>query len=61
MKRRAENIYRVIQSRLINDEQGQDLVEYGMLAALIAVVAILAVGTLGTKTTGIWTNIVNNV
>lgn len=33
--------------RLVRGERGQDLVEYGMLAALITVVAIAAVTTLG--------------
>ena len=32
---------------LVADETGQDLMEYGMLAALIAVVAMVAVKALG--------------
>jgi Flp pilus assembly pilin Flp len=40
-------------SRLVLDEAGQDLIEYAMLAGLIAVVAIAAVTSLG--------NVVNNV
>jgi pilus assembly protein Flp/PilA len=34
--------------RLVVDDDGQDLLEYGLLAALIAVVAVAAVSTLGT-------------
>jgi Flp pilus assembly pilin Flp len=30
-----------------DDDQGQDLLEYGLLAALIAIVALAAVGTVG--------------
>ena len=33
--------------RLLRIEEGQDLLEYGLLAALIAVVAVSAVGMLG--------------
>jgi Flp pilus assembly pilin Flp len=33
--------------RLVVEDEGQDLVEYGLLAALIAVVAAGAVGTVG--------------
>jgi Flp pilus assembly pilin Flp len=32
---------------LVSDETGQDLMEYGLLAALIAVVAMVSVGALG--------------
>lgn len=46
---------------LLHDEQGQDLLEYGMLAALIAVVAVAAVGTLGNKIhTVLWQYIVSS-
>jgi Flp pilus assembly pilin Flp len=33
--------------RLLSHESGQDLMEYGLLAALIAVVAMVSVGALG--------------
>ena len=49
MNRPAEEFYRTVKSRLLRDELGQDLVEYGLLAALIAVVATAVVGTLGNK------------
>jgi pilus assembly protein Flp/PilA len=42
-------------------EDGQDLLEYGLLAALIAVIAIGAVTTVGnTINTVFWTSIANN-
>ena len=42
-------------------EDGQDLLEYGLLAALIAVFALGAVATLGnTISTVFWTVIANN-
>jgi len=33
--------------RLINETEGQDLIEYALLAALIAIAAIIAMGNLG--------------
>lgn len=35
--------------RLVNDTEGQDLIEYALLAALIAIAAIVAMGALGTQ------------
>ncbi len=36
-------------NKLINDEQGATAIEYGLIAALIAVAAITAMGTLGNQ------------
>jgi Flp pilus assembly pilin Flp len=47
--------------RFVHAEHGQDLIEYGMLAALIAVVAVTAVTTLGYQIrTVLWETIVTN-
>ena len=47
--------------RLAGAEEGQDLVEYGILAALIAVVVMAGVATLGqTINTVLWQTIVQN-
>lgn len=35
--------------RLVNDDSGQDLIEYALIAALIAVSAIVAMRGLGNK------------
>ena len=43
--------------RRLAEERGQDLAEYGMLAALIAVVAIVAVALLGNTLAALWGNI----
>ncbi len=37
-------------NNLLKDEEGQGMVEYGIIVALIAVVCIVAVKGLGTKT-----------
>jgi pilus assembly protein Flp/PilA len=47
--------------RIRREDEGQDLLEYGLLTALIAVIAIGAVTTLGnTINTVFWTAIANN-
>jgi pilus assembly protein Flp/PilA len=38
--------------RFVNDESGVTAIEYGLIAALIAVVIITAVTTVGTKLSG---------
>jgi Flp pilus assembly pilin Flp len=45
----------------LRGEQGQDLIEYGMLAALIAIVAVTGITTLGAQIHNVlWQTIVNN-
>jgi pilus assembly protein Flp/PilA len=39
-------------SRFVRDESGATAIEYGLIAALIAVVIITAVTTVGTNLTG---------
>jgi pilus assembly protein Flp/PilA len=52
---------RIANLRLRRSEDGQDLLEYGLLAALIAIVALGAVRTLGnTINTVFWQTIANN-
>lgn len=53
----GRDFWNVLLSRDPRDEEGQDLAEYGMLAALIAVVAIVAVATLGSVLANLWSNI----
>jgi Flp pilus assembly pilin Flp len=42
---------------LVRDDRGQDLLEYGLLATLIALAAIAAVGLVGTTTNTLWSSI----
>ena len=44
-------------SRFMNDESGATAIEYGLIVALIAVVIITAVTALGTKLSGVFTDI----
>ncbi len=43
--------------KLAHDEQGATAIEYGLIAALIAVAAITAMTTLGTTLRGTFTNV----
>ena len=38
--------------RLVREEQGQDLIEYGLLIAIITAGAITAIGLIGPKVQG---------
>ena len=52
---------RIVNVRLRRCEEGQDLLEYGLLVALIALFAMGAVSTLGqTINTFFWQSIANN-
>lgn len=43
--------------RLKNNECGQDLIEYALLAAFISLVAIAAITNVGTALNGVWDNV----
>ncbi|MCX6544244.1 MAG: Flp family type IVb pilin [Acidobacteria bacterium] len=47
--------------RILRDERGQDLIEYGLLASLIAVVVSGAVQILGRGVSDLWTRIVTDL
>ncbi|SFS10030.1 Flp family type IVb pilin [Sphingomonas jatrophae] len=47
--------------KLIRDTRGATAIEYGLIAALIAVAAITAMSTLGKKLTNTFTNVSNNI
>jgi len=43
--------------RFVREEEGQDLVEYAMLLAFIALIAIVGVKTLGTTVNTFFSNV----
>ena len=47
--------------QLIRDSRGATAIEYGLIAALIAVAAIGAMSTLGTKVSNTFNNAGNNL
>ena len=48
-------------TRFVKDESGATAIEYGLIAALIAVVIIGAVTAVGTNLKGTFNNIASNV
>ncbi len=61
MQSAAATLRRFANARFRRSEDGQDLLEYGLLAALIAVFALGAVAALGnTISTVFWTAIANS-
>jgi Flp pilus assembly pilin Flp len=48
-------------NQLMREQRGQDLIEYGLLAALIAAVVVIAVGSVGTTLNDFfWVRIANS-
>ena len=59
VKERAD--MRTLMTRLLRDDEGQDLVEYAMLVALIALVAAVGVRSFGTALSGWFTGLAGSV
>ncbi len=48
--------------RMLREDRGQDLLEYGLLVVLITIAAMVVVGTLGNVVnTRLWLPIVQNI
>jgi pilus assembly protein Flp/PilA len=54
---RKENPMSKFVTRFLKDESGATAIEYGLIAALIAVVIVSAVGLVGTKLQGVFTQV----
>ena len=48
-------------ARLLRDDTGATAIEYGLIAALIAVAGVGAMTTLGTGLSGIFTTVANDL
>lgn len=48
-------------TRFVKDESGATAIEYGLIASLVAIAIIAAVTTLGSKLSGTFTNVANNL
>ncbi|MEG2280568.1 MAG: Flp family type IVb pilin [Comamonas sp.] len=48
-------------SNFLRDEEGATAIEYGLIAALIAVVAVVAMGNVGESLRGIFETIATNL
>ena len=44
-------------TRFLKDESGATAIEYGLIAALVAVVLVTAIGAMGTKLSGTFQNV----
>ena len=55
------NTTKALLTSLLNDESGQDLIEYGLIAALIALAAVTMMGTVGNSIKNVFNNINNNL
>jgi len=47
--------------RLLRDDSGAAAIEYGLIAALIAVAAVTVLGTVGTNLTGTFGTVASNL
>jgi pilus assembly protein Flp/PilA len=43
--------------RFVREEEGQDLIEYALLAGLISLICVLAITNAGTKVSTLFTNV----
>jgi pilus assembly protein Flp/PilA len=48
-------------SRLTRDESGVTIVEYGLIAALIAIAAVTVMGTVGTNLSNTFSTVATNL
>lgn len=48
-------------NRFVRDEQGQDLIEYALLAGFISLVAVAAITNVGTGVNNVYGNLNNQV
>jgi pilus assembly protein Flp/PilA len=47
--------------RFVREEEGQDLIEYALLAGLISLVCVLAITNAGTKVSGLFVKVENSI
>jgi pilus assembly protein Flp/PilA len=48
-------------SRVIGDSRGVTAIEYGLIAALIAVAAVVVMGTVGTNLSGVFSQVASSL
>ena len=50
-----------LMKRFVNEEAGQDLIEYALLAGLISIVCVLAITNAGTKVSALFVKVQNSI
>jgi pilus assembly protein Flp/PilA len=53
-------MFRILK-QCLNDERGATAIEYGLIAALIAVAAVAVMGTVGTNLSGTFNTVAKNL
>lgn len=53
-------MFRVLK-RFFSDQSGATAIEYGLIAALIAVAAVVVMGTVGTNLSSVFNTVANNL
>jgi pilus assembly protein Flp/PilA len=48
-------------NRFVNEEAGQDLIEYALLAGLISIVCVVAIQAAGTKVSTLFKNVSTSI
>ena len=48
-------------NRFVREDEGQDLIEYALLAGLIALVCVVAITNAGTKVSGLFNKVQNSI
>jgi pilus assembly protein Flp/PilA len=48
-------------NRFVNEEAGQDLIEYALLAGLISIVCVLAIAAAGTKVSTLFDHVKTSI
>ena len=48
-------------NRFVREEEGQDLIEYALLAGLISLVCVLAITNVGSKVSLLFTNVESSI
>jgi pilus assembly protein Flp/PilA len=61
LRNRIENHGEGIARRLVRDRRGVTAIEYGLIAALIAVAAVVIMGTVGTNLTSTFSDVAANL
>jgi pilus assembly protein Flp/PilA len=61
MRQKVLSFFVSVLVRLHRQDEGQSMIEYGLIIALIAVVVVIALTTLGTNIKGLFTNIANSL
>lgn len=44
-------------NRIVREEEGQDLIEYALIAGFISVICYLAIQATGTSISGVWDDV----